>query len=169
MKRLVSTAILIVINLLVFRLHAQADGGDKAKIRLPYPRNEYFADFHIDTFRISIGHGDNWANTWTNKDEIYSFFTDGKGFGSYIHDPSSAPVVITGIPPDVEGKDTGVSIDHLTVYGSGNNGRMVCGLVMIRGILYAWVRNLNLPDSPKGTASALKRVTSLTGLSQQNS
>lgn len=155
MKRIISTAIFIMIHLLTFRLCAQPDGDGQAKIRLPYPASEYITDFQIDTLRISIGHGDNWANTWTNKDEIFSFFTDGKGFGSYIHDPSSAPVVITGIPPDIEGKDTGVSIEHLTAYGSGKNGRKVCGLVMIRGILYAWVRNLNLPDSPKGTGSAL--------------
>ncbi len=129
------------------------NGTDKEE--LPYPLSEIITGFQIDTGRISIGHGDNWANTWTNMDEVFAFFTDGTGFGTYTLEPSSAPVIITGSPPDIEGEDLGVTIDQLTDFGGGKNGKKVCGLVMIRDTLYAWVRNLNLPDSPKGTGSAL--------------
>lgn len=120
---------------------------------LPYPPSGVVVDFQIDPDRQSMGDGDNWAITWGDDDEQYSFFTDGTGFGAPDR-VSAAPVVISGTPPAISGVNiptqTGVIPEP-----SGRNTRKVCGIAMIDGVLYAWVRNINLPGTPNGTGSTL--------------
>ena len=111
---------------------------------LPYPKSELISSFFIDTARLSIGHGDNWAITWADDDKQYSFFTDGKGFGTYEEDVSIAPVVLEGDPPHVTGKDILSLSGTLSYEGGDVNSAKVCGLLMIEGILYAWIRR-NIP------------------------
>ncbi|MCP4311333.1 MAG: DUF4185 domain-containing protein [Bacteroidetes bacterium] len=122
---------------------------------LPYPKSELISGFSIDTARLSIGHGDNWAITWADDDKQYSFFTDGKGFGTFEEDVSIAPVVLEGDPPRVSGKDILSRSGTLSYEGGDVNSAKVCGLLMVRGTLFAWVRNINPPGMPKGTGSKL--------------
>ena len=77
------------------------------------------------------------------------------GFRTNKENVSIAPVVLEGDPPNVIGKDI-LSVSGTLSYEGGDvNSAKVCGLVMIRGTLFAWVRSINLPGTPKGTGSRL--------------
>ena len=119
----------------------------------PYPPSDFIESLTVDAHRVSIGDGDNWANTWGDDDRMYSFFTDGRGFDRKKR-VSCAPVIIKGHPPQISGRDL-VSPTGTIPDPSGKNSRKVCGLLMVDGVLYAWVRNLNLPDAPKGTGAGM--------------
>jgi hypothetical protein len=98
---------------------------------LPYPKSDLISGFSIDTARLSIGHGDNWAITWADDDKQYSFFTDGKGFGTHKENVSIAPVVLEGDPPNVIGKDI-LSVSGTLSYEGGDvNSAKVCGLLIL--------------------------------------
>jgi hypothetical protein len=122
---------------------------------LPYPKSDFITGFAIDTARLSIGHGDNWPITWADDDRQYSFFADGKGFGTHNEHVSIAPVVIEGVPPNITGRDILSETGTLPIEGGDVNSAKVCGLVMINETLFAWVRNINPPGMPKGTGSRL--------------
>jgi hypothetical protein len=119
----------------------------------PYPPSDVVESLSMDASRVSIGDGDNWANTWGDDDRMYSFFTDGRGFDRK-KSVSCAPVIIEGHPPQISGRDL-VSPTGTIPDPSGKNSRKVCGLLMAEGVLYAWVRNLNLAGTPKGTGAAM--------------
>ena len=119
----------------------------------PYPMSSVISGLTIDPERQSIGHGDNWAITWAADDNQYSFHTDGRGFG-LPESVSTAPVVIEGSPPNIRGRDI-VTASGSIPKPAGNKSGKVSGVVMIQNVLYAWVRNLNPPDKPKGTGSTL--------------
>ncbi|WP_430909565.1 hypothetical protein [Maribacter sp. 2-571] len=135
--------------------NAQSNMQEAVTASLPYPPSDVIAELVIDTARISIGHGDNWAITWADDDLQYSFFTDGKGFGAHALDVSISPVSIEGDPPNISGKDIPSTSGTLEFLEGGEHSAKVCGLVMIDKVLYAWVRNINLPGTPKGTGSQL--------------
>ena len=134
--------------------------------RLPYPRSELMAGFSVDPERVSIGVGDNWPITWGDDNRQYAFVVDGTGFGAHgahirANRVSSSPVTIRGTPPNISGKDVpsvNGTFQRAKVNGvavGGPTSSKVCGLLMIEGVLYAWVRNVNPPDMPKGTGSQL--------------
>jgi hypothetical protein len=133
---------------------AQAE-NKSAPNGMPYPQSDLIIGMSIDSNRISIGHGDNWAITWADDDRQYSFFTDGKGFGAHAKDVSISPVAIEGVPPDIIGWDINSETGTIGFNEGGENSAKVCGIIMIDRILYAWLRNINLPGKPKGTGSRL--------------
>ena len=122
---------------------------------LPYPKSTFIKSVTIDTARISIGYGDNWAITWADDDRQYSFFTDGTGFGAHDPDVSIAPTYIEGTPPDIKGYDIPSETGTLPFLDGGNTSAKVSGLVMIDKKMYAWIRNLNLPGDALGTGSTM--------------
>lgn len=131
-----------------------------SKSELPYPQSEQITSITIDTARISIGHGDNWAITWAENNKQYSFFTDGTGFGGFPAkdedhiEVSSGMVELDGNPEQLDTRD--ILSETGTIMGlGGNETKKVSGLVMIDTVLYAWIRNLNLEGMPKGTGSTL--------------
>ena len=105
----------------------------------PYPQSSAIESMTIDPQRISIGNGDNWPITWADDGYQYTVFCDGNGFGGKRG--SMSPAKITGSPPRIAGRN----IDSPTGYrkGDGPSGRKACGLLMVDGVLYMWVRNLN--------------------------
>jgi len=119
----------------------------------PYPPSDFIECLTVDARRFSIGDGDNWANTWGDDDRMYSFFTDGRGFDRKKR-VSCAPVIIEGHPPQISGRDL-VSPTGTIPDPSGKKSSKVSGLLMVDGVLYAWVRNLNLPGAPKGTGAGM--------------
>lgn len=131
-----------------------------SKSELPYPQSEQITSFTMDTARISMGHGDNWAITWAENNKQYSFFTDGTGFGGFSAkdenhiEVSSGMVELDGNPEQLDTRD--ILAETGTIMGlGGNETKKVSGLVMIDTVLYAWIRNLNLEGTPKGTGSTL--------------
>jgi len=119
----------------------------------PYPPSEVIAGLTVDAQRLSIGDGDNWANTWGDDGLMYAFPTDGRGFNRTDR-VSCHPVVIEGEPPEISGRDLDSPTGTIP-RPKGQHTRKVCGLLMADGVLYAWVRNMNLPGTPVGTGSGM--------------
>ena len=63
---------------------------------------------------------------------------------------------IDGHPPELSGSDISSPAGTLPFLEGGKHSAKVSGLVMIDSVLYAWVRNLNLPGAELGTGSVLK-------------
>ena len=106
-----------------------------------YPPSKIIANFTIQPERISIGNGDNWPITWADNGDQYTVYCDGKGFGGGSGEGSMSLARISGDPPDFTGHNVISPTGHMT--GGGPEGRKASGLLMVDGILYMWVRNLN--------------------------
>jgi len=118
-----------------------------------YPKSDYA--FEMDEDRTSIGSGDNWPITWGADDELFTFFTDGKGF-ELERDGliGSAPARILGTPPDIRGRM--IDSESGTVEGEfDKQNAKASGLVIANGVLYCFLRNINPPGQPQGTGSSL--------------
>ena len=129
----------------IARVTAQAPPG---ALLPPYPPSDFIESLTFDARRFSIGDGDNWANTWGDDDYLYAFPTDGRGFDR-TNRVSCHPVIIEGHPPHLSGRDLDSPTGTIP-RPKGQHTRKVCGLLMVDGVLYAWVRNLNLPGAPRG-------------------
>ena len=87
---------------------------------------------------------DCWPVTWADDGNIYTAYGDGWGFDD-DHDQdkklSLGFAKITGFPPNF----TGVNIPTPSgeQKGDGKSGKKCSGIVMVDGVLYAWVRNAN--------------------------
>lgn len=106
----------------------------------------------IDPKVISIGDmqaGDNWPSTWASDDTLYTYLSDGTGFG-LSSARSMAPAKILGNPSIGRISGQNISTNSLGVStGGGPNGRKVSGLISLPDeaspsgdALYAWVRNI---------------------------
>jgi hypothetical protein len=102
----------------------------------------------IEPQRQSLGNGDNWPITWADDGDQYTVYCDGKGFGG-SGDRSMSLATITGSPPNVLGHN--ISSPTAQATGGDKKGRKAAGLLMVDGVLYMWVRNLN----QDGTGSTL--------------
>lgn len=84
---------------------------------------------------------DNWPLTWADDDAQYTAYGDGNGFEPFVpHKLSMGVAKVTGLPPEVQG----VNLDSPTgeAKGDGKKGRKACGILMVDGVLYLWVRNV---------------------------
>ncbi len=147
--------LMVLILMISEVLVGQDTANDQVAINSPYPGSAVIEGFELDTARISIGHGDNWAITWAKDNKQYSFFTDGTGFQKSETEVSSAPVVIIGDPPHITGHNV-ASETGIIPYPYGHDSKKVSGILSVDGVLYAWVRNLNPKGQPTGTGSTLK-------------
>lgn len=116
--------------------------------------------FRMDERRLSIGDGDNWPITWAADGNLYAFFTDGKGFRPERKGQvGSAPVMITGDPPDIAGADIQAAKGIITEPHGAQN-RKACGLIMVDERFYCLIRNVNPQGYPKGTGSSIMHADS---------
>ncbi len=115
----------------------------------PYPPSPVIKGLTIDAARQSLGNGDNWPITWADDDAQYTVYCDGKGFGGGSGEGSMSLARISGSPPNIQGENIASPSGHKT--GGGEGGRKASGLLMVDGVLYMWVRNLN----KDGTGSSL--------------
>lgn len=106
----------------------------------------------FDPTVLSIGDeraGDNWPSTWAGDGNLYTYGSDGTGFG-LPSARSTFPAKIRGDPSTggIAGQD--IRTDAIgTSQGGGASGRKVSGLVALPDstgpsghVLYAWVRNI---------------------------
>ena len=121
----------------------------KGKSEPPYPPSEIVADLSIHPERTSLGNGDNWPITWADDGNQYTVYCDGEGFGGGSGKGSMSLARIVGDPPNFKGENLISPTGHKT--GGGPKGRKASGLLMVDGVLYMWVRNLN----DDGTGSSL--------------
>ena len=84
---------------------------------------------------------DNWPITWADDDALYTAFGDGYGFESLVPDKLSLGFARVVGPPE---GFTGINIRSVTGErrGDGAEGQKACGMLMVGGVLYMWVRNV---------------------------
>lgn len=118
---------------------------------LPYPHSSIIYSMAMDPERISLGWGDNWPITWGDDDILYTTYNDGSGFNS-TKGFSMALAKILGYPPSISGENIPSPTGEIVYEGNeGPKGKKTCSMIMVDGILYSWVRNLN----PDGTGSTV--------------
>jgi hypothetical protein len=82
---------------------------------------------------------DNWPMTWADDDNLYTAYGDGKGFTPQVPNKLSLGYAkVTGMPPGFTGINIRSSDEQ---YGDGSSGKKACGMLMVDGRLYMWVRN----------------------------
>ncbi|HVZ24950.1 MAG TPA: DUF4185 domain-containing protein, partial [Sediminibacterium sp.] len=85
---------------------------------------------------------DNWPLTWADDDALYTAYGDGSGFDPKVPEKLSLGLAkITGGPENF----TATNIRSVTgeQKGHGRTGKKASGILMVKGILYLWLRNAN--------------------------
>jgi hypothetical protein len=101
---------------------------------------------------ISIGDmraGDNWPSTWANDDNVYTYVSDGTGFGlSSARSMSPAKIIGNPFTGSIAGQNISTNSIGMST-GGGSSGKKVSGLISLPDaaspsgqVLYAWVRNI---------------------------
>ena len=121
-------------------MEAVVRGSDQS----PYPasvviRKISFAP--VTSIRCDAIDSDNWPVTWGDDDNLYTSYGDGWGFQPRTEQKLSQGFArIIGSPEDFRGENirtpTGERI------GDGAKGAKASGILMVDGVLYAWVRNV---------------------------
>ena len=117
-----------------------------------YPPSPVIKDIMIeDTREISFGNGDNFPITWADDGKLYIMYCDGVGFDDIPRNQwtSNGFAELVGTPPNIEGKN--IPSPDIEFKGAGPKGRKASGLICIKGVLYALVRNL----TTQGTGTSL--------------
>ena len=111
----------------------------------PYPMSKIIKEikFAPDSTIIRKATGsDNWPITWGNDNNQYTAYGDGWGFEPKVEKKLSLGLAkISGDPNDFKGinirSETGEFI------GQGRFGKKASGMLMIDGVLYMWIRNVD--------------------------
>jgi CubicO group peptidase (beta-lactamase class C family) len=83
---------------------------------------------------------DNWPMTWADDGEQYTAYGDGWGFEPRVPQKLSLGFArVSGSPQDFVGRNIRSPSGEST--GDGPRGRKASGMLMVDGVLYAWVRN----------------------------
>ncbi|HEY1375859.1 MAG TPA: DUF4185 domain-containing protein, partial [Gemmataceae bacterium] len=83
---------------------------------------------------------DIWATTWADDGHQYTAYGDGTGFVPRVPKKLSQGLArIEGGPEDFRGVN--VRSETFERYGDGPKGAKASGMLMVGGVLYAWVRN----------------------------
>jgi hypothetical protein len=109
---------------------------------IPYAPSQAITDLHWDEEIVRLGGewtGDNWPMTWGDDGQIYTSYGDGNGFGPREQFLTLGLATVTGVPPYHTARDLPSNIDRPV--GWGKEGVKSSGLLMVRGVLYLWVRN----------------------------
>lgn len=119
-------------------------------LRPPYPPSEVITGVTWDppsqVRRAVLGGkrkdgSDNWPLTWADDGHLYTAYGDGYGFEPQLESKLSLGfAVITGGPEDFTGLNLRSDGERL---GPGKQGEKACGLLMVEGVLYVWVRNVD--------------------------
>ena len=128
-----------------------------------YPHSPVIADIVIeDTRDISFGDGDNFPMTWADDGKLYTMYCDGVGFDDISLDRwnSNGFAELVGTPPNVQGRN--IPSPDMEFGGGGRKGRKASGLVCIKGVLYALVRNLKTDGTGTSLFWSTDRGTSWT-------
>jgi hypothetical protein len=116
-----------------------------AFISSPYPKSEIISEVEwapsAEVIRLAEG-GDNWPMTWGDNDTLYTAYGDGFGFEPKTKEKLSLGLAkVSGNPPNVKGLNIRTPSGERV--GEGAFGPKASGMLMVDGILYMWVRNMN--------------------------
>jgi len=139
----------LFITVTLIALQTQAQDQKTSALNGRYAPSRVIKGLAIEPQRQSLGNGDNWPITWADNGEQYTVFCDGKGFGGGGDDRSMSLAKITGSPPNVHGEN--IVSPSAQKAGGDKQGQKASGLLMVDGVLFMWVRNLN----KDGTGSSL--------------
>jgi CubicO group peptidase (beta-lactamase class C family) len=110
----------------------------------PYPSSPVITSLvwapAASVVRRALG-SDNWPITWADDNDLYTVYGDGWGFEPRLPNKLSMGFAkVIGSARDFEGVNIRSADEQ---YGDGAKGRKGCGLLMVDGVLYLWVRNVN--------------------------
>lgn len=122
-----------------------ADPVMEAFVESPYPKSdvikgiEFAPDSTVDRHACE---SDNWPLTWADDDNLYAAYGDGWGFEPRVEKKLSLGLARIGGSP---GNINGINIRSKTGehVGQGRSGMKASGLLMVEGVLYLWLRNVN--------------------------
>jgi CubicO group peptidase (beta-lactamase class C family) len=109
----------------------------------PYPKSDLRAEFApaSEVIRMAQG-GDSWPMTWGDNDTLYTAYGDGWGFDPKTKEKLSLGLAkISGYPPAIKGEN--IRSQSGERVGEGPHGQKASGILMVDGVLYMWVRNMN--------------------------
>jgi CubicO group peptidase (beta-lactamase class C family) len=116
-----------------------------AFIESPYPASQVISEVKFAPAATIIRKAcdsDNWPLTWANDDNQYTAYGDGWGFEPRTEKKLSLGLAkISGNPNDFQGMNIRSETGEQT--GQGRYGKKVSGILMVKGVLYMWVRNAN--------------------------
>ena len=118
-------------------LHAQSEA--------PYPPSPVIETIQWqpahEVLRLATG-SDIFPITWADDDWMYTAYGDGWGFLPFVEKKLSMGISrIQGIPPDIHCENIRTESGEAT--GDGARGRKASGMLMVDGILYMLVRNVD--------------------------
>jgi CubicO group peptidase (beta-lactamase class C family) len=83
---------------------------------------------------------DNWPLTWGDDDTLYAAYGDGQGFEPFVTKKLSMGFArIVGAADGFKGFNIRSATGETV--GDGQKGKKASGLLMVKGVLYLWVRN----------------------------
>jgi hypothetical protein len=93
----------------------------------------------LDDRRAARG-SDNWPLTWADDDRQYTAYGDGRGFEPLIDTKLSLGLACVEGPPEAF-RGVNLRAPSFEQRGDGARGKKASGMLMVDGVLYAWVRN----------------------------
>jgi hypothetical protein len=121
----------------------QARESASAGTQAPYPRSAHIAGIQwapADSIVRRARGSDNWPITWADDDLLYTAYGDGRGFRPYVPRKLSMGLArVEGEPLDFAGVN--LRSESFERLGDGARGEKTSSLLMVDGVLYAWVRN----------------------------
>ncbi len=110
--------------------------------RPPYPPSPVIRTIRwapAETIRRRAPGSDNWPLTWGDDDRLYTAYGDGRGFRPFAPRKLSLGLAVVSGPPNrFRGENLPADIEQT---GDGPQGPKASSLLMVRGVLYMWVRN----------------------------
>ena len=111
----------------------------------PYPYSSYIKETKFDLPEKIVRKAcdsDNWPITWGSDDYLYTAYGDGTGFEPKVENKLSLGLAkISGDPENFQG--TNLRSVNGEMKGDGRSGMKAASLLMVKGILYMWLRNAN--------------------------
>lgn len=113
--------------------------------KAPYPPSKIITGIDWapadEVIRLAPG-GDNWPLTWADDGHLYTAYGDGRGFRPFVEKKLSIGLArISGTPPKITG--TNLHAPSLEQQGDGKAGAKASGILMVDGVLYLWLRNVD--------------------------
>jgi hypothetical protein len=94
-----------------------------------------------EILRLAKG-SDNWPMTWADDGALYIAYGDGRGFEPFVPRKLSLGLAqLQGHPPGITARN--LRSPSAEAEGDGRRGRKASGLLMVDGVLYLLVRNVN--------------------------
>ena len=118
--------------------------SDTGESQPPYPPSPIVAELQWDSpekvIRLAQG-SDNWPMTWGDDGRLYTAYGDGWGFEPRTpHKLSLGLAAIEGSPPEIRGIN--IRSESAEQYGEVSRGKKASGMLMVDGVLYMIVRNV---------------------------